>query len=195
MRGGINYPFSSLFIGIWAAAPLSIKDPYSLHSFQFPLHRDLGCSALTFLTPALAFADFQFPLHRDLGCSTVTSLSISRPMPTFSSLFIGIWAAARGNRHFIKSPKYLSVPSSQGFGLQRSNLQAQSVFFVLTFSSLFIGIWAAARYCHKSQMDCYALSVPSSQGFGLQQTSLQTMLNLMRIFQFPLHRDLGCSID
>ena len=37
--------------------------------FQFPLHRDLGCSLDNLLKALKDGMTFQFPLHRDLGCS------------------------------------------------------------------------------------------------------------------------------
>jgi len=62
------FAFSSLFIGIWAAAMETITDAKLNEIFQFPLHRDLGCS-IGRGGVGYGRGYFQFPLHRDLGCS------------------------------------------------------------------------------------------------------------------------------
>ena len=62
-------PFSSLIIGIWAAAAIPTNRPGWTSRFQFPHHRDLGCSGVLYTPPPAPAATFQFPHHRDLGCS------------------------------------------------------------------------------------------------------------------------------
>jgi len=86
--------FSSLIIGIWAAAVIISTYLKQITSFQFPHHRDLGCSSGKDRARDSSGDSFQFPHHRDLGCSAGLSSLIISKMKTFSSLIIGIWAAA-----------------------------------------------------------------------------------------------------
>jgi len=63
--------FSSLIIGIWAAAREVQAWAILERVFQFPHHRDLGCSGKLADIREARGGCFQFPHHRDLGCSPI----------------------------------------------------------------------------------------------------------------------------
>ena len=160
-------PFSSLIIGIWAAAKSWLTRSPSNPAFQFPHHRDLGCS---FNGPLWRQAQgifqfphhrdlgcssgkdrardssgdsFQFPHHRDLGCSSLSSYSSIFSPSSFSSLIIGIWAAALVGEEVTTDVKVFQFPHHRDLGCSYTSNHTLH-HNESPFSSLIIGIWAAA---------------------------------------------------
>jgi len=134
-----------------------------IQMFQFPLHRDPRCNLARIMSRRNS-SMFQFPLHRDPRCNSFT-----KPCPCFlyrfSSLYIGILAAT------------IKVGSIH--------------IFNASFSSLYIGILAATRLSYIVPR-VYIVSVPFTSGSSLQQRTV-TASALIRVFQFPLHRDPRCN--
>ena len=133
--------FSSLVLGIWAATTGSTLPSSILHGLSVPLSQGFGLQRRSSCGEQGEYGSFQFPCLRDLGCNREEHLLLQM-MVSFSSLVLGIWAATLFFVKFSTTILKLSVPLSQGFGLQQEvgrNITRTG----LSFSSLVLGIWAA----------------------------------------------------
>jgi len=112
--------------------------------FQFPCLRDLGCSFYSVTAMGKIFKDFQFPCLRDLGCSSRTKKREEIKSSSFSSLVLGIWAAASNGPYLSTTEKWsFQFPCLRDLGCSPF-LRVLGLWEVGTFSSLVLGIWAAA---------------------------------------------------
>jgi len=169
LRSGLNAPFSSLIIGIWAAASLD----------------------------AAAWVDgmlgFQFPHHRDLGCSARNSSPGPSPTHPFSSLIIGIWAAATLRARFSGTKPGFQFPHHRDLG-------CSPPFFGETSNG------ATFQFPHHRDLGCSMpgplhacwirntrFQFPHHRDLGCSDVGILDGAWPSSIFQFPHHRDLGCS--
>ena len=111
---------------------------------------------------------------------------------SFSSLIIGIWAAAWDDARIADKMQSFSSLIIGIWAAAEKAIMGPLLSYQ-TFSSLIIGIWAAAN---RVRMEGRVVVSFSSLIIGIWAAAAKTVNTyayIIAFFQFPHHRDLGCS--